>query len=341
MIAKRAYPLAQNVFVQAQILGRLADRYAAIPYQLDRLTLELRAEGTPSHKTPPVPSSHLTVVPGKPGETQNRGIGTEKMEPLYSYAISAKRYALFNRTGKKIILRKASAHGLGHLLDPYAASEAPTDICPPAVPLKDLGVRRWQYDLWYRIIEAALHGNADSVPLNWHVAFQKPAAIRYTASSPQLLNWVARWNEGRSYAEQIRPFNFLLAFMPRTGTFAPLTALPVNGPTRGRPQNGESPAPIAPYDRDPARAMAKAFDRRTGQPIRAELLKTYAEVLCQYHLSPEHKFANGDHLDRGRTERRHVVATEFVLIGKEANRVGESGEADPIVEAVEVFRRQK
>ena len=67
-------------------------------------------------------------------------------------------------------------------------------------------------------------------------------------------------------------------------------------------------------------------------------LKTYAEVLAQYHLSPESKFENGRFLDRGRTERRHIVATEFVLIGKEANMVGESGEADPIESAVEEFK---
>ena len=42
---------------------------------------------------------------------------------------------------------------------------------------------------------------------------------------------------------------------------------------------------------------------------------------------------------RKRTERRHVVATDFVLIGKEANTVGESGESDPIVAAVEEFQR--
>jgi hypothetical protein len=37
-------------------------------------------------------------------------------------------------------------------------------------------------------------------------------------------------------------------------------------------------------------------------------------------LRPEAKFLNGDFLDRGRTERRHVIATEIVHIGKEANR---------------------
>jgi hypothetical protein len=80
--------------------------------------------------------------------------------------------------------------------------------------------------------------------------------------------------------------------------------------------------------------LSKVVDRLTGRPVHPEQLKTYAEVLGQYHLSPEHKFANGDHFDRGRTERRHVVATGFTWIGKEANQVGESGEADPIWPAV-------
>ena len=34
------------------------------------------------------------------------------------------------------------------------------------------------------------------------------------------------------------------------------------------------------------------------------------------------------------------MATVLVLIGKEANRVGESGEADPIIEVVQVLRRR-
>jgi hypothetical protein len=75
----------------------------------------------------------------------------------------------------------------------------------------------------------------------------------------------------------------------------------------------------------------------TGRSIEPAQLKTYAEALAQYHLSCEDKFENGQFLDRGRTERRHVVATGFELIGKEANRVGESGEADPVRSAVEAF----
>ena len=151
-------------------------------------------------------------------EDLNYESGSDKMAPLYCFAISAKRYAMFNLTrDNRPVLRKASAHGLGHLLDPYPESEAPRDISSPAVPLKEIGVRRWQYDFWYKIIQAALLEQPDSVRLNWHPAFQRPAAIRYTASSPHLLNWVARWNDGRPYEEQIRPFGFLLSFMPRDG----------------------------------------------------------------------------------------------------------------------------
>jgi hypothetical protein len=38
---------------------------------------------------------------------------------------------------------------------------------------------------------------------------------------------------------------------------------------------------------------------------------------------------NGQFLDRGRTERRHVVATGFDWIGKEANRVVLTAKRDP------------
>jgi hypothetical protein len=112
---------------------------------------------------------------------------------------------------------------------------------------------------------------------------------------------------------------------------------PVEQATRGRPPRTDTLAPIAPYETNPKLALSKVFDRITGKPIQPDQLKTYAEMLAQYHLSSELKFDNGEFLNQGRTERRHVIATGFVLIGKEANRIGESGEADPIWSAVEEF----
>jgi hypothetical protein len=122
----------------------------------------------------------------------------------------------------------------------------------------------------------------------------------------------------------------------------PVTDSIVDTPSRGRPRNQFVPKPIAPYNSDPARALEAIFDRVTGESVDPDQLKTYAEVLAQYHLSPEGKFANGQFLDRGRTERRHVVATGIVLIGKEANQIGESGESGekhPIAAAVQVFKK--
>ena len=44
----------------------------------------------------------------------------------------------------------------------------------------------------------------------------------------------------------------------------------------------------------PKTALPRDLCKRVRTP---EQLKTYGEVLAQYHLSPELKFANGDHLE--------------------------------------------
>jgi hypothetical protein len=266
-------------------------------------------------------------------EDINCGIDSKHLEPLYCYAISAKRYALFNIDPAGIpVLRKASAHGLGHLIEPYSQANAAPQLPRPKVPLHELGVQLWQHDFWLRILQSALDNHPDQVALDWHSALSQPAAQRYSASSPRLLAWLDRWNDRKPYENQIRPFAFQLAYMLRTSIFGealdPETHV-VETVQRGRPPSADRLKPIAPYDSDPARALATVLDRVSGAFIPSDRLKTYAEALCQYHLSPEDKFANADYLHRGRTLRRHVFATGIVLIGKEANRVGESGEPDP------------
>jgi hypothetical protein len=155
-----------------------------------------------------------------------------------------------------------------------------------------------------------------------------------------MLAWLDQYNAGKAYEDQVRPFGFLIVFTAKSGLLADAPdpeSCVVEASQRGRPPKRRDVKPIAPFDSDPARALPKVFCRVTGKAVRAAELMTYADVLAQYHVSPEHKFENGDHLDRGRTERRHVVATGQVWIGKEANQVGESGEADPIWSAVEEF----
>lgn len=255
---------------------------------------------------------------------------------------SKKRYALFNLTEKnQPVLRKASAHGLGHLMEPYSKKEAPSDIPLPSVQLEALGVRRWQYDLWYKIVKAARRGDPDKVKLDWHPVLHTPAAIRYGASSPRLRSWLDRWNDNKQYEDQVRPYGFLLPFTPRRGPLAPFAETLVGRSHCGRQPRTDKLAPTAAYDRNPKRTCSEVFDRRTGKPIRPDQLMTYAHVIAQYHLSSELKFDNGEFLNRGRTERRHVVAIGIDWIGKEANRVGDSGEPDPVSMTTPVLKRAR
>lgn len=250
------------------------------------------------------------------------------LEPLYCFAISAKRYALFNLDkDNRPVLRKASAHGLGAFMPPYTEDNPSGMIPKPAYPVKELGINLWQHDYWHKVIEAALDGHSHQVSLDYHPALKSPAVRRYGATSPALLRWMGKYNEGKAKSEQVKPFGFMVAPLVRTGVWAEgedpdiLTTV-----KRGRPQKQKSYKPMAPFERDAWKAAEQAFDRETGESVPTECLKTYAEALALFHLSPEDKFKNGAPWDHGLTRRRHVNAKDVVLIGKEANKVGEFGE---------------
>jgi hypothetical protein len=228
--------------------------------------------------------------------------------------------ALFN-VGKfgEIIIRKASAHGLGQYLAPYEEEGSSGLIPSSSVPLANIGVDRWQYDLWHEIIRAALDGHPDQVGVFYHEGLSRAAASRYGATTPALLQWFKTFNHERPYTDQVKPFNFLNAFQARLQlglSDADQSAIS----KRGRPQKQSAIRPVAPFDKDMGKAAQFAFDRETGKAVRANTLATYAEALAQYHLRPEAKFLNGDFFDRGRTERRHIIAVQILHIGKEANR---------------------
>lgn len=234
-------------------------------------------------------------------------------EPLYCFAISPKRYALFNldRYGQPII-RKAMAHGLGHLRAPYSNDEAPTEISAPSVPLSEIGVSRWQYDLWYRILTAALSGNSAVVPIANLPEFNAPAVSQYAATTPNLLTWFDSYNAGKSYCDQVKPFNFLL--MLQVDDQAWQIERTVSD------EFASLPSAVAPFTKNIREAVKTCFDRLTDKPVPAHILKSVAGTLARYHLHPEAKYRRADYLDTGTVERRHVHATHILHIGKEAHR---------------------
>jgi hypothetical protein len=265
-------------------------------------------------------------------EDVNFRIDGSEFHPLYCWAVSAKRYCLFNLdVGGKPVLRKASAHGLGHLRAPYGKGDPAPGIPPPQADLGPMKLELWHHDLWWQIVSAALAGAPDRIDLTYHPALAAPAVSRYAATTPELLRWFSRYNQGRSYPDQVKPFGFLLAM-----TANPVEPVELIGGRRpGRKPAPRLAKPIAPFDGDIAKAAAAAFDRETGAPVSPAALKSYRQALAQYHLRPESKFLNADFAARGTTLRRHVLAIGIRHIGKEANRweeqfyVGLDGDAVP------------
>jgi hypothetical protein len=250
-------------------------------------------------------------------EDVNNSLEDGQPLPLYCFAVSSKRYALFNLgPDGGPVMRKVSAHGLGHLLSPYGDKDAPVDFpAPDPSALKD-GTRRWHCDLWHQIVSAALNNHPDQLRRDYHLAMARPAISRYSASSPDLLNWFKTYNKGRSYRDQVKPFGFMLSMIPAWDA----GAIILNArPTRGRQRKSAAIKPIAPFETDHQKAATMVFDRETGLPIAEGQLRTYADALAQYHISPESKFLNGDFLDRGTTVRRHVRMSSVLHIGKEAH----------------------
>lgn len=199
-----------------------------------------------------------------------------------------------------------SEHGLGHLLNP---------IDPESHD------REWIADAWLKIIRAA-HGLPTEKPDFADV----PAVGRITVSSPAVARVLETFNEGKPYAEQIKPFNFLVTCHVQ----------PFGHPVGVDPERFHL---IAPYESDSRRwARNDWIDQYSGDLYRITTtnqagrnlarVKTYGDILCEYEFHPEAKCADSEGNPCGKQtvgllQCRHIRIELLKFIGKESNSLEE------------------
>lgn len=190
--------------------------------------------------------------------------------------------------------------------------------------------RQWIRGMWEAVLDR-VHGIEPTLPA-W---LGRPTMVRTTITSPAVLRAFRHHNKGQAYADQIKPFNFLLT--------AAGAKPPAGFPT------GESFRLVAPFTSDPARweeaewidvhhpeTSAYPITTRDGRPGMARV-DTFADVLARYETHPEAKSLgpDGQACDRGTVgllRRRPVTVGKIVLIGKESNRLEERSRGELTVD---------
>ena len=266
-------------------------------------------------------------------ESDNRDPKTNEQRQLWCLAISAKRYALFlrDRNGEPVLLRKGvnngedgedrwSEHGLGHLLNP---SDPEGDD------------RSWIAQAWLAIVLRSL--GLAAAPLS---IADRVAVGQITVSSPEVLKPLEAFNAGKPYAQQIKPFNFILS----------AHVAPFGHPSGADPERFHL---IAPYESDPRKwdklpwideYSEKRYRISASLPNATRSLarvKNYGDVLEEYEYHEEAKCADarGEPCDRqsvGLLGRRRVRIEKLHFIGKESNKLEEVEELS-VTDAADVY----
>jgi hypothetical protein len=188
--------------------------------------------------------------------------------------------------------------------------------------------REWIARVWLNIVLKSLR-----LPTRSSRFEHLPAIGRVTISSPAVMRSFENLNKGNRYADQIKPFNFLLTCHVKQ---------------LGHPPGADAERfhLIAPYESNPKRWLEMPWteqysgnkygittegfhgDRHTAR------VKTYRDVLREYEFHPESKCADASGRPCGKQtigllHRRHVRIDEIKYIGKESNNL-EEVEADMV-----------
>ena len=233
-----------------------------------------------------------------------------KANDLRCYAISAKRYVLYQWLPKRRIrIIKASESGIGAAIG-RTEGESVGKLARriwTAILVRDLGIR-------YR----GARKRRMSILCNFDVPFRR----RFPITQPRIYDapGFRNYNRTKGYDFQIKPFGFLQTITPAT-------------------EIEESVLPIAPFERSVMKSRKLAWtDFRSGKPTPLDWdglgamgsvpVMRLDEFVWRYAKHPESKAADSDGdpatcETRGLLGRLHLVGNAPARIGKEVDRLGE------------------
>lgn len=210
------------------------------------------------------------------------------------YGISSKRYCLYDIVDNKIVIddKKYSAHGLGHLLDPFKNSPDEEST--------------WHKEFWKDIVD--LHYDNITHESLIEKYGNKYAIQQLSLSTPNIFNRFKKINNGKDYAYQVKPANFaLLGFSNRINS-----------------ETNELIKPFAPYQNPAKHTVYGKFvdynDPKQRQFQGIQYWKSLWDTIEEYLRHPESKFDG----DVGILQRKRIVVSSVIHIGKESNNLEES-----------------
>jgi hypothetical protein len=214
----------------------------------------------------------------------------KKLEPLWFYGISAKRYVLYNIRDGKPFIRKYSSHGLGHLLNPFKDQSTENDD--------------WHKQIWTDILDEIYKRVDPDETANRYSS--RYAISKMGVTSPHIIGRFKALNDGKPYCEQIKPFNFMLVGTNR----------------QNNPETGKPIIPIVPFSRYPQTIVHDDFvDYNSGGIMNGlEYWCPLDTMFHDYKNHPETKFDG----ETGVLKRKHLIIKSIIHIGKESDRLEET-----------------
>ena len=240
----------------------------------------------------------------EPSEKKPKGDPDKPFRDLWGFAISAKRYCLFEgKHARKIVDPKA--HGIGYLTSPIK---------------REKDEDQFAVEFWQKVLQNERVSYKNTEP-SW---LDYPAIMKIPVSSPPVLGRLKGF---------CKPYDFVMSPVVRKSkTVDDLE------------EQSDKPILVTRFTKNSDEwADAEYFDTRTGKPCRITTgdtgsknvipVRSYRDVLNSYVNNPETKFNGPEGYPcgfgtRGILQRKHVVVKDHKHCGKEVKRKLEQGPVD-------------